>query len=247
METVTMDYDIAAYGDRRTNYDELDWARRHDEEEASGFLARLAPGGRALELGIGTGRVALPLARRGLKVFGVEASRSMAEQLERKLADEAVITKIGDFADLQHDSDFNLIYCVSETFFLLPTQEKQLRCVENAATHLAAGGRFVVQVTVPDHDLYCKSQRTTTRQVDEKSVTVSMTRHYRTEQRVDVQNIVIRKKCNEFYPTVYRYVWPSELDLMARIAGLRLLARFDGWRDEPYTASGGYVSVYGRL
>lgn len=241
-----MEHDIAAYGDRRTNYDALDWAHRHDEEEASAFLERLAPGGRALELGVGSGRVALPLARRGLTVVGVEASRSMADQLERKLTGEAVETRIGDFATLRVDGEFDVVYCVSETFLLLPTQEKQLRCMENVAAHLAPGGRFVIQVIVPDHDMYCTSQRTTTRRVAEGSVTVAMSRHDRTEQRIEAQNIVITENGNVFYPTIYRYVWPSELDLMAKLAGLELLSRTNGWHDEPYTATGGYVCVYGK-
>ncbi|MFB7509964.1 class I SAM-dependent methyltransferase, partial [Streptomyces broussonetiae] len=112
-----MDYDISAYGDQRPDYDSMGWALRHDEEEASAFLADLAPGGRALELGVGTGRVAFPLARRGLTVVGIEGSRSMAEQLERKISDVTVEVLIGDFADVQAEGAFDLVYCISETFF----------------------------------------------------------------------------------------------------------------------------------
>ncbi|MEU4212422.1 class I SAM-dependent methyltransferase [Streptomyces sp. NPDC026206] len=240
-----MDYDIAAYGERRPDYDSMDWALRHDEDEASSFLAELAPGSKALELGIGTGRVALPLARRGLKVVGIEGSPSMAAGLERNISDEAVEVVIGDFADVRVEDTFDLIYCISETFFLLPTQESQIRCVQNAAERLADGGLFVVQAIVPDHDLYCGKQSTGTRQVGEQSAIISARRHDRAEQRVELQSIVLREGGNTFYPMSYRYVWPSELDLMAKFAGLTRVSRSGGWRAEPFTAaSSEYVAVY---
>ncbi|MFD9816681.1 class I SAM-dependent methyltransferase [Streptomyces sp. NPDC059080] len=241
-----MDYDIAAYGEQRPDYDSMDWALRHDQEEASAFLAGLAPGGSALELGVGTGRVAFPLARRGLKVAGIEGSPTMAAQLEGKRDGESVEVLIGDFADVKVASAVDLIYCISETFFLLPSQESQLRCIRNAAARLTDRGRFVIQATVPDHALFCSTQSTLTRNVGPQGAIVAARRHDRAEQRVEVQNIVIRGRENTFYPMHYRYVWPSELDLMAKLAGLDLVSRSGGWRDEPYTASGSYVAVYGK-
>ncbi|MEV7417870.1 class I SAM-dependent methyltransferase [Streptomyces sp. NPDC089919] len=239
-----MDYDIAAYGEHRPEYDSMSWALRHDEDEASSFLAALAPGGRALELGIGTGRVALPLAGRGLKVVGVEGSPTMAAGLERNVGDEDVEVVIGDFADVPVEGEFDLVYCISETFFLLPTQESQVRCVRNAAEHLPEGGLFVIQAFVPDHDLYCANQSTGTRVVGDRNAIISARRHDRAEQRVELQSIQLREDGNTFYPMLYRYVWPSELDLMAQLAGLTRVSRAGGWRGERYTGSGEYVAVY---
>ncbi|OCC09393.1 bifunctional 2-polyprenyl-6-hydroxyphenol methylase/3-demethylubiquinol 3-O-methyltransferase UbiG [Streptomyces sp. PTY087I2] len=239
-----MGYDIAAYGDKRPDYDTMLWELRQDEAEASAFLAGLATDGRALELGIGTGRVALPLARHGVSVTGIEGSSSMVDQLKRKIADESVDVVVGDFADVAVDQTFDLVYCISETFFLLPTQESQIACVRNVAERLTSGGQFVVQATVPQHGLFCKKESTHTRHVGEGSAVVTARRHNRAEQRVDVQNIVFDSEGNTFHPLHYRYVWPSELDLMARLAGLGLVSRTGDWNGSGYDASGGYVAVY---
>jgi SAM-dependent methyltransferase len=239
-----MRYDIAAYGDKRPDYDSMLWELREDEAEASAFLAGLATDGRALELGIGTGRVALPLARHGVAVTGIEGSSSMVDQLKRKITEESVEVVVGDFADVGVDETFDLIYCISETFFLLPTQERQVGCVRNVAERLTSGGRFVVQATVPQHALFCKKESTHTRHVDERSAVVTARRHNRAEQSVDVQNIVFDGEGNTFHPLHYRYVWPSELDLMARLAGLSPVSRSGDWGGSVYDASGGYVSVY---
>ena len=150
------DYAPGAYGDRiAADYDELH--THMDPHDAVEALARLAAGGRALELGIGTGRIALPLAARGVEVHGVDASESMVAKLRAKPGGEAIPVTIGDFADVGVEGEFDLIFVAFNTFFALLTQEAQVRCVRNVGAHLSPGGAFAVEAFVPD---MC---RTTTR------------------------------------------------------------------------------------
>lgn len=239
-------WDAATFGDTMSDYDRLDWAVGTDEREASEFLAGFAKGGRALELGIGTGRVAIPLAGHGVSVVGIEGSAAMAGQLARKLAgqDTAVRTVVGDFADVALSGPFDLVYCVFNTFFLLLTQAEQVRCFCNVAAALADGGALVVQASVPQPYLLSDRQSTRTlRTTLDETVLVAAT-HDCATQRVDRQQIVMTAAGNRLYPLAYRYVWPSEMDLMGTIAGLELAQRWGGWLREPFTGTGGHVSVY---
>lgn len=237
-------YNSTTTGDRQPNYDQLDWAIAHDENEAVEFLTRLAKGGTALELGVGTGRVAIPLARSGVEVIGIEASEVMASQLRQKPGGDTVQVVSGDFAVVAVPGQFSLVYCVFNTFFLLLTQTKQVNCFRNVADRLAPGGSFVLQTYVPDLRQLAERQHTETVQVSIDQAVIFATRYELASQRAHRQQMVIGESGTQMCPMVFRYAWPSELDLMARLANLRLVERWAGWQGEPYTGTGQYVSVY---
>jgi SAM-dependent methyltransferase len=241
------DYDPATYGDRMAEvYDEW-FGTPDDADEAASFLTGLAGQGPALELGIGTGRVALPLAERGVEVHGIDASEAMVERMRVKPGGGGIPVSIGDFADVGVDGRFSLVYVVFNTFFALLTQEDQVRCFANVAEHLDEGGAFVVEAFVPDPARLAGGEVTQTRRVEVDRVFLETSRYDPVGQRVFSQNISLGERETKFYPIRIRYSWPSELDLMARLAGLRLRERLGGWRREPFTAaSTSHVSVYGR-
>lgn len=239
-------YDTTTYGETMGDLDALDWAVAHDEVAASEFLARTANGGTALELGVGTGRVALPLAELGVDVTGVDASPSMVARLSGKNGGASVRVVLGDFADVPVTGRFDLIYCVYNTFLLLASQESQVRCVRNVAERLVPGGSFVVQTSVPRFDQLPQRQSTSVLRLELDQVVLMATRHDPVNQVIERQRIAIGNDGTKLYPMVYRYVWPSELDLIAALSGLTRAGRWNGWRHEPYSGSGGYVVVYRR-
>ncbi len=242
------EYDPAAYGDRMADvYDEWLGVPGGTDDEAT-FLAGLAGAGPALELGIGTGRVALPLAQAGVDVRGIDASEAMVERLRAKPGGEDIPVSIGDFADVDVEGDFSLVFVVFNAFFGLLSQEDQARCFANVARRLQGGGAFVIEAFVPDPTRFDRGQTTRTQHVEMGRVILECSRHDPVGQRVDSQNVVIGEGETKLYPGGrIRYAWPSELDLMARLAGLRLRERWGDWRRAPFTAaSTGHVSVYGR-
>jgi SAM-dependent methyltransferase len=199
-----------------------------------------------LELAIGTGRIALPLAERGIDVRGIDASEEMVARLRSKPGGDRIPVSIGDFADVAVDGQFALVYVVFNTLFGLQTQDAQIRCFENVAAHLADGGAFVVETFVPDLSRFDRDQRIETEQVGIDNAWLGLARHHPAEQRVEGQHVFLSSAGTRFYPVHIRYAYPSELDLMARLAGLRLRDRFDGWRGKPYAGpTGNCVSVYG--
>ncbi len=237
----------AAYGDRIAGvYDEW-FAVPTDAEDAATFLSELAGQGPALELGIGTGRVALPLLRRGVEVRGIDASEAMVEKLREKPGGENIPVHIGDFADVGVEGEFSLTYVVFNTLFALLRQDDQVRCFENVARHLRRDGVFAVEAFVPDMTLYDHNERVGVPDLGSDHVVLLTARHDPVNQRVVANHVAISEEGIKVYPVRLRYVWPSELDLMARLAGLRLRERWGGWRKEPFTAeSGRHVSVYER-
>jgi SAM-dependent methyltransferase len=239
-------YAAETYGDRIADvYDEQH--RFLDPEPEAEFLAALAGDGPVLELGIGTGRVALPLRARGVDVHGVDASERMVEKLRAKPGGATVPVTIGDFADFALEERFSLVYVVFNTFFGLLTQDDQVRCFERVAAHLRPGGRFLVRCFVPDLSRYERGQCTTAIRVELDDVRIDVSMHDAVAQVVRAQHVTLRASGVQLFPVALRYAWPSELDLMARIAGLQLEARHGGWRGEPFTAdSGAHVSVYRR-
>jgi SAM-dependent methyltransferase len=211
------------------------------------FLADIVGTGRALELGIGTGRIALPLAQRGVTAQGIDASQAMVERLREKPGGSAIPVTIGDFADVQVDGAFDLIYVVFNTFFALLEQEQQLHCFSNIAAHLADRGLFVIEAFVPDPTMYDRGSRVSAVRVESDRLHVDAARIDLATQRVSSQHVLIGAEGIVLFPVQLRYAWPSELDLMARLAGLRLHERFADWRREPFTSmSPKHVSVYGR-
>jgi len=221
---------------------------RGDESAAVEFLEQLAGGGPALELAIGTGRIALPLAARGIRVDGVDISPAMVAKLRTKEGGGELSVTIGDFADVPVEGTYRLIFVVFNSLFNLLTQEDQVRCFERVAAHLTDGGSFVVEAFVPTFltrlrdDQYVDAEAIG---VDE--VRLDVGRHDPVTQRLDESHVHLSRQGVRLYPIVTRYAWPSELDLMARIAGLRLKDRWAGWKREPFTStSRSHVSVYAR-
>jgi SAM-dependent methyltransferase len=237
------DYGPQTYGDKiAPRYDEH---TRIDPTPAVNRLAELANGGRALELGIGTGRIALPLRERGVQIHGIDASAEMIALLRQKPGGAEIPVTPGDFADVEVDEAFSLIFVAFNTFFGLLTQEDQLRCFRNAAAHLAPGGVFVIEAFVPDLARFDRGQRVSSSWVEEEAVTLEASVHDAANQRVDTTLVFLSDGSVELYPLKIRYAWPSELDLMATLAGLRLLDRWGGWEKEPFSSeSGSHVSVY---
>jgi SAM-dependent methyltransferase len=241
------DYDAATYGDRIAEvYDEW-FGVPLDTEDTVGFLSDLAGPGPVLELGIGTGRIALPLVQRGHEVHGIDASEAMVEKLRSKDGGESITVTIGDFAGLDVEGKFSLVYVVFNTFFALLSQEDQVRCFSNVARRLQEGGVFLIEAFVPDMTRWHQDQRVEARRLGEDNVVLDAAKHNPVEQRVASNHLVISETGVKMYPVRLRYAWPSELDLMARLAGLRLRERWGGWRREPFTASSvKHVSVYER-
>lgn len=240
-------YEPSTYGDRIADvYDDL-YGLMFDVGPMASTLAELARGGRALELGIGTGRVALPLAAKGVDVRGVDASQAMVDKLRAKPDGDRIPVTIGDMADVPVEGTFSLVFVVFNTFFGLLTQEAQVRCFKNVGAHLAPDGVFVLEAFVPDMPRFVRGQNTQTDRVDLDSVWLDLSRHDPVAQRVTSQHVFITEKGIRMYPVQLRYAWPSEMDLMAQLAGLRLRHRWGGWQRELFTAqSGHHVSVYER-
>jgi SAM-dependent methyltransferase len=212
-------------------------------QATASVLAELAAGGRALELGIGTGRIALPLAARGVSVHGIDLSRSMVTRLRAKPGGDQIGVTIGDFATTRVDGTFSLVYLVFNTIMNLTTQAAQVACFRNAASHLEPGGCFVIELRVPELRRLPPGQNVLPWQVSPTQwvfysydlATQAMRGHYL--DLVDGRG--------EYSSIPFRYVWPAELDLMAQLAGLRLRERWDGWTREPFTSdSAQHVSIW---
>jgi SAM-dependent methyltransferase len=240
------DYINSTYGDHLADvYDE--WFSRI-EDAAIDSLAEMSKGGRVLELGIGTGRVALPLVARGIEVHGIDASEAMVSRLRAKPGGESIPVAMGNFADVPVEGEFSLVFVAFNTFFALLTQEEQVKCFRNVGAHLAEGGAFVIDVFVPDMKRFTGGQEVRTHAVTTEEVSIQVSQHDPARQRVKGQFIVLRNDQVKLYPVEIRYCWPSELDLMAQLAGLRLRHRWGGWtRGEFTSASDKHISVYERL
>ena len=210
-------------------------------------LAELAGGGKVLELAIGTGRVALPLAARGLTVHGIEASEAMVAKLREKPGGSEIPVEIGDMAEVRVNGAFDLIYLLFNTIFNLTTQEAQVRCFHNAARHLNAGGVFVVETVVPNLSGFVDGQRMKGSWARMDSARFEIAIHDPVVQTIAFQRIVISEGDTRMTPHFMRYAWPSELDLMAQLAGLERRDRWAWWDRSPFTAgSKSHVTVYAR-
>jgi SAM-dependent methyltransferase len=229
-------------------------AQRYDESSADMFqsavvdpvvdlLADLAGHGAALELGIGTGRIALPLARRGIRVHGIDLSEAMVARLRAKPGAQQIGVTIGDFATTTVEGRFTVAYLVFNTIMNLTTQDGQIACFQNVAAHLEPGGCFVIEVMVPALQRLPPGETV-------RAFNLSATRLGFDEYDVASQGLI-----SHHYTVVdgnlevdappFRYVWPSELDLMARLAGMTLRERWSGWKREPFTSdSTKHVSVW---
>jgi len=226
-------------------YDDGSWEMFSPEvlEPTVDLLAELARGGRALELGIGTGRVALPLAERGVEVRGIDLSQAMVAKLRQKPGGDRVPVEIGDFASTRVDGTFTLAYLVFNTINNLTTQDEQVACFRNAAAHLEQGGCFLIEVGVPQlrrlppgETFHVFAASETHWGFDEYDVA---------NQGLVSHHFTLRDGQIARRSIPFRYVWPAELDLMAELAGMRLRDRWSGWQREPFTSeSRKHVSVW---
>ena len=223
-----------------------DVAARYDEglgsmgdpdeiEPVVDFLSALARDGGALELGIGTGRIAIPLAARGIRVHGIDLSTAMVARLHAKPGGAVIPVTIGDFATSRAEGRFALAYIVFNTIQNLTTQDAQVSCFENVARHLEPGGCFVVEVGMPDLQRLPPREKFRPFHVEEDYLGID---EYDVVNQGLVSHHFHRRAEGTFEERSipFRYVWPSELDLMARIAGMRPRERWGGWRHEPFTA-----------
>ena len=239
---------VISFGEETAEiYDSV--SQRGDEDATVGFLAELAGQGPALELAIGTGRIALPLAARGVRVDGVDFSEPMVAKLRAKPGGEQISVTIGDFVDVPVDGPYRLIYVIFNSLFNVLSQDGQVRCFENVAAQLTDDGAFVVEggctVAFIDHLRHNYYVEPELIGVDE--VRLDVLRMDPVTQVLEENHVRLSRDGNQFWPVSQRYAWPSELDLMARIAGLRLKERWGGWSRQPFTAdSDNVISVYTR-
>jgi SAM-dependent methyltransferase len=229
-------------------------ARAYDEDAADmyaaevlgptvDFLASRARGGRALELAIGTGRVALPLSGRGVPVAGIDLSEPMVAELRRKPGGADIPVLIGDMSSTRVPGEFRLVYLVFNTITNLLTQQRQVECFRNAAGHLEPGGLFVVEVFVPE--LRRLPPGETARPFHIGETHLGFDTFDVVDQRLVSHHYWVGEARARTFHSPHRYVWPSELDLMAQLAGLDLRERWADWREQPFTAdSTAHVSVW---
>jgi len=207
------------------------------------LLAELARDGRALELGIGTGRIALPLARRGVDVHGIELSQAMVARMRAKPGGDAIGVTIGDFSTATVDGTFTVAYLVFNTIMNLTTQDAQVACFRNVAAHLRPGGTFVVEVMLPE--LRRLPPGDTFRAYNVTETSWSIDEYDVANQGLISHHVEVVDGAIDRLSIPFRYVWPAELDLMAQLAGLTLRDRWAGWRREPFTSeSAKHVSVW---
>jgi SAM-dependent methyltransferase len=220
---------------------------RGDEEAAAKFLSELAQGRPALEFAIGTGRIAIPLAAKGIQVGGIELSPAMVERLRAKPGSEKINVTIGDMSVATTGSQYGLVYLVYNTIFNLLTAEDQINCFMNAARHLTAGGHFVVETAVPHAWITPgKSDYVHAEHVGMDRVVLDVARYDAVTQLLEESHISLTPGGITLNPIVCRLITPGEMDLMARIAGLRLVERFATWERSAFDAnSKAHISVYG--
>lgn len=244
---MTSNGDHERYGER--------WAAVYDEwvpfdakaAEAVSTLQRLASGGSVLELGIGTGRLALPLHREGVNVSGVDSSTAMVDCLRSKPDGHAIPVTIGNFRDVPVDGTFDLIFVAYNTLFALLTQDDQVECFQNSADHLAHGGYFIIECFVPTPKrLAANGQQVQPWKLSDDTARFHLLEHDALNHLVHGQTVDISADGKaRLFPSHVRYAWPSELDLMARLAGMHLVERWEDWSGSRFTAdSASHVSVY---
>jgi SAM-dependent methyltransferase len=240
------DYTQKTYGSEwAAEYDEFH--RDIDPTPAAETIAELAAGRSVLELAIGTGRISVPLAERGVDIHGVDISEEMVARLREKPGGAEIPVTMGDFSDVDYGGTFPLIFLGFNTIFGLETQEDQVRLFANVARHLTEDGIFLLEAFVPDLTRYQRDQSISVLKVERESVDLDLARHDPVAQRIDVQVATVGAGGTKLRPIRLRYAYPPELDLMARLAGLRLRERWGGWDREPFTRDSRlHVSVYRR-
>jgi SAM-dependent methyltransferase len=233
------------YGKRAAaDYDTV-YGDAFDTDAAVDQLVQLSHGGPVLEWGVGTGRLALGLLERGIDVHGLDASSEMLEILASKPGADRIATTLGDFTTTRVPGSFALVVLAINTLFALPDQEAQVRCFENAALHLRPGGRFVVEAWIPDIAAFSRNSSVSSRKIGGDEVALVLADLLPSTQQIRVTQVQISDRGCRLFPLQHRYAWPAELDLMARIAGLRLESRWADWTGAPFDdLSMGHVSVF---
>ena len=246
-ESIEAAYDPGSYGRAvAADYDSLYRAVPNTDDTVEA-LSELAGGGPVLEMGIGTGRLALGLLAKGIAVAGIDGSVEMVAQLRAKPDGDRIPVVIGDFADARVEGDFAVVVLALHTIFGLPTPERQIQCFENAARHLRSDGVFVVEARVLDPADFRRGHAIEPRFSDAEGIEIQVQRYDGVTQRVDVTNVHLSDAGVQINSYVNQYTTPREFDLMARIAGLRLRERWEDWRRAPFTAhSPQHISVYER-
>lgn len=226
------------------HYDEY---KRGDEEDAVAFLAEFANEGSALEFAIGTGRIALLLAAKGVQVDGIELSPHMVEQLRAKPGGQNINVIIGDMSSATTNRQYPLVYLVFNTIFNLLTADDQIHCFENAARHLASNGYFIVETALPHAWISPdKSDYVHTEYIDKETVILDVARYDPVTQLLEENHVQLTAQGITMSPIVCRLITPGEMDLMARIAGMRLIQRFSNWQRAAFDLnSKAHVSIYG--
>lgn len=234
-------------GDRHASHYDAWYDGRLDTEAAVSFLVSVGPGRSALELGVGTGRVAIPLAEAGFAVTGLDASPVMLDQLRQKAGGSAVSCVEGDMVDIDLSDSFDLVFVLFSTFFLLPSQQSQVTCLERAAARMRAGGHLVIEAFVPDANRYRANQDVHIEHLGAGSVRVELSQHYPSTQVIQATRVQLSAAGIELFPHRLRYATPAEIDLMARLAGLDLVCRYGDFGRQPFGCeSRMHVSVYRR-
>lgn len=228
------------------NADEYDLLHNPGTTEAAiELLSEFALPGRTLELAIGTGRVALPLAERGCRIEGVEASPLMVEKLRQKPGGHGIPVTIGDMSEVKADGMFDFIFLIFNTLYNLTSQAAQVKCFQNAASMLAPGGAFLIEAFVPDLSQFHDHRSVKPRHVGFSSLALEAAVHDPTTQRIDYQVLRVTSEGTKLTPLPMRYAWPQETDLMAQLAGMDLETRWGGWDKSDFTAdSRMHISVY---
>ncbi|NNH68746.1 methyltransferase domain-containing protein [Nocardia uniformis] len=225
-----------------------DWHASNSPHEAAEFLIKHLPdSGRILELGVGTGRVATEIARRGHPIEGLDISEAMLAQLTSKATDIPLTAYHGDMANIPVAGPFGLIYCTSSSFFHLADQQRQVDCFRSVSDHLAPDGRFILEAFIPTPELLSPARTMTLRDFTPSSLRFSATVVNRYTQQIRFQEATLRPEGIEFLPVEERFCWPSELDLMAQLADLELEQRYASYTYEPINhKSPQHVSIYRR-
>ncbi|MGW4463824.1 class I SAM-dependent DNA methyltransferase [Micromonospora sp. NBC_01796] len=240
-------FEIFTYGDAVADmFDGTGWAGDPgDTEETIQWLADNAGEGPVLELGVGTGRVAVPLAQKGIEVHGIDASEGMLAQLRAKPGGELVQLHVQDFTDFTLPYKFSMAYAVFDTLPFVTDQESQIRCFQKVADVLMPGGLFVIQTSIPDPARYDRGQRTQTVRVEKDHIVMTFTRRERMSQCSSIQFAILRPEGIKFFPMRIRTVMPSEMDLMARLGGLTMESRWGHWDGRPLRDSDErHITIY---
>lgn len=242
-----MEWDKSLYGDRIAEvYDEL-YEGAFDTAGAVAFLSQKANGGRALELAIGTGRLAIPLKNGGVDISGIDISDQMVAKLRAKPDGAGIPVTMGDFADVGVAGKFKLIFVAFNTLFAVTEQDDQFRCFRNVASHLENDGVFVVEAFVPDMHRFRMNQNTQVVELTPDRVMLDVSQHDPVLQRITSQHVFLTEEGVRLFPVSLRYMWPSEMDMTAKAAGMELRERYGSWNRDHFTSSSGsHISVYGR-